>query len=443
MRIPAIILLMIASFSVLFAGEVRTYDVESAIAAALTGNQTILQLEKDLVIASNQQEQAFADYVLPTASVSGTFNLIDPDTVNKGVTAFSTNAWMDNYALGVTLSRTLFAGFRYQNAWEAKKAAVDLAKRKLLDKRADIIANVRTSFYSLLLLRENRKIAEDLDRSLSNRADSAKVKYDAGYVSEYDYIRTGVQYQNNRPNVLRAKNAYDQSKLAFLQLLGADIHQEAEFRGALYDSTNLTVSVDDASSLYALALSNDIGIASIDAAVRAYEYALKIAEGSRYPSLLANVGGNLNYKKDKVTDPGRSWVPSWTASLVLSVPIDVWVPISKTALSLDESALNIEKLKLSRLQAIDAIKLQVDTLIMQISVAREIVKSQEENVKQATLGYKMAQDKYNSGASSSLDLTDAEVSYNQALANRLQAIYDYFSGNIRLIRLIGEQGGKK
>lgn len=442
-RFLLLFLLVIPAVSVQ-AGETRTIDLTNSVSTALKNNLTLIEAQKSMEMASNEIDQAFANLVMPSLTGSAGYSLSDPwsvhdmnDPLNLSTYTY-TNYFVDNYSAGLTLSRTLFNGFRYYNSWLTKKEAYDFAEKTWVNQRNSIIANVRTSFYNLLLLRENQKIVEDLDASLKANRDSAEVKYKAGYMSEYDFISEDVQYENNRPNLLKAGTAYDQAKLAFLQLLGLDIHADVEFKGTLMDSTNFTVEETDTNVLYRLALSNDITILGLESSLRTAEYALKITEGSRYPSVVGTIGGVLNYKKQYETDPSRSLVPSGSISLNLLLPLDGWVPVSQTAKAVEEGKMAVDKLRVQIQDQVSSIKLQVDTLLMQIAVSKEIVASQDQNVKQALLAYKMAEDKFNLGASSSLDLTSAEVAYNQAQANRLQSIYDYFSGNIKLIQMIGQ-----
>ncbi len=66
------------------------------------------------------------------------------------------------------------------------------------------------------------------------------------------------------------------------------------------------------------------------------------------------------------------------------------------------------------------------------------MKSQEDNVSQAQLGYRLADSRYKAGNATEMEVIDAEVAVNQAEVIYLSAIFDYFSSNLKLIRLIGK-----
>jgi len=438
--------------------DIVTLTLSNVIDYALKNNIQIKQLENDVKIADAQLNQAFSDLFFPDINFTGNITLLDPSTVESGiikertnVVTFSlmdktftnetiipgsTNAWIDNYSLGLGLTKSLFTGFRLYNNYRNKLLNLELAKLKLKDKKKEIEVNVINLFFSLFLMKENIKLVEDLDRSLLERLEYTKANYKAGIVSDYDVIRMEVQYKNNQPKLLKAKNAYKQAKLNLCSILGILDVDNYEFIGNLMDSTNISIPNYNEEEIIKKALSNDINIKNIDYSIEMMKINKSLIEANRLPVLTFFLNGKMDYKKYQQTDTERTFVFSGNTGLQFSFPIDDWLPFSKTANSINEIEFNIDKLEQTKKMLSDNLIIQVKKIIMQIEEAKENINSIKENVKQAKLGLDIANERYKYGNISSLEVTDAEVSYNQAQLNYLQAIFDYFSNILQLKKMI-------
>ncbi len=450
-----ILIILIALSQIIYAGDIQTITISNAIDLALKNNLDLRQAEKDVTIAQAQYGESFADFSLPGVALNGSFTLLDPLTVSNGIvnspsgygvkgnvvypTGFSTisNVYPDNYSGGVTISKALFTGFKLWNLLEIKQMNLDLAKKKYDDTKSLITYNTAVSFYNIMVLRENIKLTQDLDRQLSNQLQSAIIGYNNGIVSELDRVRAEVLYENNMPFLLQATNSYIQSSIALCNLIGVKDYSTVVFLGDLMDYTNVVFTNNNETDVINMALSNSIDLLSIDYALRIIDLNKKVNEGNYYPTLSASFNFQDAYKR-QFTDTNRNWWPSWTAGLQLSYALDTFIPISKTVKTSQEFDETITKNKLARQEISDGLILQVKTLLLQLDQSKQSISSQQKGLKQAQLGLKLANDQYQAGQASSLNLSDAQASYTQAMQNYLQAVYGYFSSILRLKRLIGE-----
>lgn len=445
-----------------FAGDKIPLTLEAAISNAMSNSTQIKQMEWELAAATEQLNQGFADLVLPDAAISSSLTVLDPDTVQSGIvdsarvvsnmpvtippsTSFNipvyesyklTNAFYDNYSVALGLNKALFSGFRLWNSYRLKEIQLEIARIKLEDKRKEIRAGVQTTFYNLFLLQENLRLTRELDRSLKERLDYTRANYQSGMVSDYDVIRADVQYKNNKPKLTKIENAMVTAKLAFCQAIGVD-PETMELVGDLLDATNLRMQDISFSNALVLALSNDLNLRVLNRSIESQELVKEISAAGKYPTIAAFFNYKIDYKKLTTTATDRSWVNSWNTGIQLNIPLDDWLPFSKTEASAREAQINIEKSMVTRKILEDNVALQVKTLLLQIQEAEDNSQSQWEAVNQARRGFDIANERYRYGSSSSLEVTDAEVSLQQAQAAYLQTIYDYYSGVIRLNRMIG------
>jgi len=114
------------------------------------------------------------------------------------------------------------------------------------------------------------------------------------------------------------------------------------------------------------------------------------------------------------------------------------LPFSKNSAVLEETKHSQEKTDVALQTLQDQLSLQVRSLLSQISDQEKVMEVQVLNMRQAQRGLDMANDRYQKGYISSLEVTDAETSYSQAQVNYLQTIYDYVNSVVKLKQLLYE-----
>lgn len=157
-QILTALIVIIVSLNSALAGQIRTLSASNAIDLALQNNLQIKQMGEDVAIAQAQMNQSFADFAMPKISANAGFTLLDPLTVSNAVvdplaefppsllnnplfSSFAsqsfafTNVYADNYSGGISISKTLFSGFRLWNGLRAKQINLDLMNKKFEDKK--------------------------------------------------------------------------------------------------------------------------------------------------------------------------------------------------------------------------------------------------------------------------------------------------------------------
>ncbi|MGA2142118.1 MAG: TolC family protein [Brevinematales bacterium] len=438
----------------------RTITISNAVELALNNNLDLRQAEKNMLIAEAQYAESFADFWLPSINLSGSYTLIDPLTVSNAIVTepsgytviggttvvpagLSTisNAFPNNYAAGLTVSKAIFLGFRNLDAMQIKEINLDFARKQYEDQKQAAIYSVETSFYDLIVLRENERLDRDLNVALSNQLITSKINYNYGISSQYDYISVEVLYMNNQPKLISDSNAYEVAKMTLCNTIGID-QTNVQFVGDLMDYTNIVVSNTNEASIMELAESNSITLLSYNVALKSLGLTRAINDANFDPSLSAFANYQYNYKRD-FSDTTQNWWPSWNVGLQLSFSVDSWIPISrasKTDVEYDET---IKKTLLSRTEYLESLDVQVKALLLQLNQGIQNLVSQKEGLKLAETGLKIANTQFSLGQASSLDLINAETAYTQASGNYLTAIFDYFSSALQLKRLTGEFSDNK
>lgn len=454
MKIFLTIAFLFMSGAALFA-ETQTMTLSNAVTTAMRNNRQVLQAEADLSAARAQAGQSFADLWYPHVDLAAGIQFVDQQTVtnnylnsikiisNQTVLTYTipvlvsnqiTNAFQDNYALTASVSKTLFAGMRYWNVLGAKNILTEIAELKLANTKKQVAADVSVSFYALLLARENIRLYETLTADMKDRMDDTLAKFSQGMVSEFERIRSEVQFENVQPALERLKNGYSARKIALCNSLGITDADSVEFTGLLTDATNFTI-LPEAEKSVALALSNDLDLRSADKSLEVLKLNRNIADGGRYPALNAFFNYKFDYKKQNVNDDMRNWGGGWNTGIQLNIPVEEWVPGSRTDQQVKEAEANIAKMTAARGELADGIAARVKTLLIQTAESQSLSTKLFGTSLKARKAYELAKKLYQNGASTALALNDSEIAMTQAKSAWYQEIYNYMERRIALDRM--------
>ncbi len=432
--------------------EIRTVTLSNAIELALRNNLSIAKTEKEIEIAEAQYSESLADFAMPSINGTATFTELDPQTVQDGIMSLDlplgtrtfslvmTNVYPDNYHTGISITKPLFAGFKLWNLMSVRKDYLELAKAKFKDMKSEVVSSVTISFYNLFLIKETIKSQEDYTLSLKDHVTYTSNNYVSGNATEYDFITANLRYKLNIPKLTDLSNNYKNEKLLFCQQIGINDPKSVEIIGDLQDTTNISLPLTNNDEILNMAFSNDINLLNIDTSIKIAKLSKEIAKGGMYPTLGAffNYGYDLS-KTNSFSTVDRTWNSSWSAGLQLSMSFDSLIPVvSKTWNSVREAEKNIESLELQRSMATNSITLQVQSLLLQLEEGRENISVSLDDINLAKLGLRLADARYKAGNSTELEVVDAENSVVEAEARWFKTIFDYYSSNIRLNRLIGK-----
>lgn len=428
------------------------FTLDRAEALALSRNPDIKMAEQDVVMARADLGAARAALLIPGIQLTGSFGYADP--------AGSSFPYNDSWSAGLAVRKDLFSGGRFWFAMETKRLAVDYAEVKLTEKKKEILLAVRTGYYNLVLLKEKLRIAVEYDAGLKYRLESARINYANGVSSQLDYLKEQVRYKNYQPLLLKARNDYRMARLNYGAFIGfpatspstgsgqgspkgGELHPELaegfaevpEPVGDILDSMKTQVPTTDETAIISAALTKDLTLRSLDFETSVNEANKAALWSARWPLL----SGSFNYKFDYKSSGGgdRSFTPGWSAGVSLVIPLDPWLPgVSQVSQQLEGAQALAEKNRHRRRQTEAAVIARVKGLLAGLALAEESIAGQKENVKQAKLVQEIAQRQYREGGLSSLDLSDAELGYSQALANYWQALYDRYADVLQLIDYI-------
>lgn len=414
------------------AGEVLQLTLDEALKIALSDNPTIKVADQDIELKKVSAKEAWQS-LLPTVDLNGTITYtIKTATMNIGGNQVkmgndASNTW--NGALNISLPVYAPAVYR---TMKMTQDDIALAAEKSRASRLDLINQVTKAYYQLMLAQDSYAVLQKSYNYSEENYKVVKAKYEQGSVSEYDKISAEVQMRNIKPNVVAAANAVNLAKTQMKVLLGiGDPELEVQIQDNL---KNYEQIVHEHDPLQQVSLEQNTTLRQFNFNQKMLDHSLRIQKSSFIPTLALN----YQYQYQALFNQNfqfwnYNWTPSSTVALTLSIPLyhaDNFTKMKTTRIQMQQLAEN-------RLNTERQLNMQVQTYLDNMQASNEQMTSNKESVAQAEKGLLIAQKRYDVGRGTILELNSSEVALTQAELTYNQAIYDYLTARADLDCLIG------
>lgn len=420
-RLPILVALGLAASTVVAQRTPRapevpdTLDLPTAITYAIENNFSIQQARERI----REQEGLIVEVralALPSATLNSYYNRFADEIDN---TAGKIN---QNWDVAINIRQTLYSGGGVRAALDSQKSLREAVRRDLEGVINAAILDVRTRFYDVLLAREQIKVQDENVALLREQLQTAKNRFEAGAVSNFDVLRAEVELANALPEQIHARNslrtAIDSLRLSlgYVNPSAGTIAKVPEFVGELDYSP---VSFELADTLET-AHANRPELQRLAAVVEANKAGLKYARSGYLPDL-ALVGG-YEFRNSGFSARIPDSLDGWTVGLQSSWAIfdgqrtkgqviQARSQLAQAELSYDEFGLSVE--------------VEVRRALSAFQEAGELVDAAEKVVEQAQEALRLANSRYGAGTATQLDVLTTQVSLIRAQLNKLQAVYNY------------------
>lgn len=405
--------------------------VDQAVDLALENNLTLVGEEADLRIKKRARDTAW-NVLIPSVTASSTLTRYDEpisaDPSNPFSTATVNGGLSADLSFRLTLTPQLWYGFR------STEIDYQLGRISKAQAEQDIRTNVKKQYYTLLTLQEQIKILELQQRSLEKRFDQASTNYDFGLVDEYTKLSAQVALENFKPQVEIARNSYEQAILGFKLSLGINLDSELDLQGSI----DVDLKPYDADELSEAFILDRLDIQNLVTNLQSLENLRRVNVNGLVPSLTLGYGLSQSFQKDPWEEfslSGDDWEPGNSdkvLSLTLSLSLSELLPVSRSMNSIKDTVDQKEALRASLQQALEGAELEILTTVQNINKSIQVIRAKELNVELAERAYDLAEESYNAGGRSLLEVEDAEDNLQEARFELLSEKVNYINGLIDL-----------
>jgi outer membrane protein TolC len=339
------------------------------------------------------------------------------------------NAW----TLGLNLQQNLFAGGRIAAQVDVSEAGRRAAEIEVNAQEAQVTLDVTQAYYDAALADRLVVIADSALAQAESTLRQVQANHGAGSASEFELLRAQVTRDNQRPIVIQRRADRDVAYFRLKQQLNLPLETELALSSAIEDSTALPPGVTpDAWTNPDTATVSRAPVRQSAEAVRAQEGLLRVARSQRLPQVsLISQYGKVGYPSGVF--PGwNDFRDNWTIGVSASIPILTGGRLKGDRLvaqgNLEEAMARMEQAK--QFAALDA-RIAINAL----EQARAAWTASAGTVEQAQRAYGIAEVRYREGLSTQVELSDARLLLQQAMANRATTARNLQIARVRLALL--------
>lgn len=406
-----------------------------AVARALQANPDVRRSLEDVAQLEGQRREALAD-ALPELKMLGSASRYrDPALLNSSsFDAFppelrdSLRPIPANLFEGVAqLKQTLFS-FKLGRAIKAARLAKDWGRENVRTAEQTIALDAIRAYNTLLLALERVRVAEDSVAQKEKHLEMARNRRQAGVATELDVLRAQVDLENHRTQLRRVRGQVETDRATLNAVMVRPVDTQIEPVDTLaFVPLDTTL---DAVVQEAIAARPEMKAVLLNERIR--DELIGVAKAEGRPSL--DLQGTWGYSVRRPANFFESNFAKWNAGVVLTVPV---FDGFRTAGKVAQARAERNKVTQDRIALENRIRLQARDAVTVLDVAKSVLEGAELNVTQARRALDMTQANYAQGASTTLDVTDAQTALTLAEILRAEALYDHANARATLRYVIG------
>ena len=415
------------------AKETLTLNLDKAIEIALSDNPTIKVAQEEIALKKVTHKETWQN-LLPEASIGGTLNhTITAAQMNLGGQSFKMGMDNSNTVSGVlNISLPIFAPSVYR-AMSMTKTDIELAVEKSRASKQDLVNQVAKAYYQLMLSQDSYDVLQKSYKLSEDNFNIVNAKYQQGAVSEFDKISAEVQMRSIKPNVISAGNAVTLSKLQLKVLMGvtADVDIKIDDYLTNYETSLFANELGQPNAT----LNNNTTMKQLELNRKMLQQNIKTLRANFMPTL----GMNYSYQYQSLyNDNWNLFNYNWggSSSLVFNLSIPLYKASNFTKLK--SNRIQISQLEHNRIDTERKLNMQITSYQNNMAASSEQVVSNRENVMQAKKAVQIAGKRYEVGKGTVLELNTSQVQLTEAELTYNQSIYDYLVSKADLDQILGK-----
>ncbi len=439
-KYPAILATLLMVTAMVASAQTKALTLDQARQIALERNLSIAQAQNNVEAAQAGVLAATGNY-LPTLSASGGWNRSQregPITI-QGITIPNTKTVTNYFSTDLNLNYTIFDGFAREGTYTRSSANAIASEQTAARTRQSIVFQVESAYLNVLRNEQLVKVSEENlkrdQRQLERITESNRV----GALSRADVYRQQSQVASDELSLINAQNSFDKAKADLLALIGLDVNENYAIADPSI-STEISQSEFDATisqynnfkELSQRALAKRPDYVGAHESVRSAEGGVASARSGYLPTVSAFAGhGFSNSELSKLTANKNL---NWGINLRWNI-FDGF----GTNQALQSAQVQKKNAELSLQQTERNINVEVKKALLDLDAARKAYDVSQKGLTSATEDRKIAEERYNLGAGTLLDLLTGNAGLVNAQANKVNAVYNYITAKRNVEYSIGER----
>ena len=301
---------------------------------------------------------------------------------------------------------------------EEKKASKNSAKNSYQLTRQELILAVKQTYFDVLAAKMLLEIQKEALKRAAEQLRIAETKYELGAASFSDVLKAKVQYGDVELVLISADNTVKLAKATLNSWMGQNVDSPIDVE------ENLTIPEFNYSYEDALkeAQKKNPNVKKAQFDLRSAKAQLGMARSGFFPNF--NLYGSYSWNNIDFDELKNIRQRDYEWFISASISFNVFENF-QTKHNFSYAKANRKSAEENFHQTKRDVALELKQAFLNVQEAKEKIDLTKKKVKAAQEDLDLVQEKYNLGAANILELLDAEVSFKQAEADRVQALYDY------------------
>ncbi len=428
-------LIVLCAIAPAVAQQTSPLTLDRAVAIAIEKNTSVVQARNSYE-ASQSASLAAVGGLLPSVDASGNFNRNQQWKSKPGYTIQGDQivpnsgfAASNNYSLGVRGQMTVFDGFA--NTSNVSRAHSNEASSKYTLSRTEQSVTYQTHVLFMNVVRTSQLLDVSIDnlkrskQQLERIVESNKV----GAVALADVYREQVQVGNDEISRIQAVNNLENAKADLVAFLGipADKQYDFDFTGVPQDIDTtefgpLNARYGDVATLGATALKTRPDYLAAMENSNSADASVTVARAGHLPTISASSSyGYSGYDTPAGSSP-LFQTRGLSLGLSFSLPIFSGFAIQN---QVEQAQVTHRNAVEQQQQTERQVYVDIRKALLDLEAAEKQVTVAQTTVTSAKMDLEIAQEKYNLGAGTLLDLLVATANYSNAMSNKVNAVTGY------------------
>lgn len=414
-----------------------TITLEEAIEIALQNNYELKVAENNYELSRDQVRSEKADY-LPSlnANMSGNRSIGRTFSQDIGeIVTETTNSFNSRLSADVPI----FSGFENLHSLRSSQFDEESSEESLQRTRENIIFNTASNYLQFILDKQILEIDRENLAASQKTLEQVQAQVEVGSRPKVDLYNQEATVASNELAVVNSENALQSSRLQLIQTLQIDPRKEYEFATPEIDEKSVITNEYSLDRLVSVALENRSDLKSEEYNIESLKHQLSASKGSLLPSLSLSGSITSRYSdgipasfQDQFYDQNINR----SIGLSLNIPIfgnlNTRTSVQSQRINYKNALLNLQNTELQVVQEVNQAYNDYQSYVKQLE-------SSQKSLEAAERSYEMQQERYNVGAGTLIELSDANAQYVEAQGNRAQAVFrvifqqqllDYYIGRL-------------
>jgi outer membrane protein len=436
------------------------YSLKECIDYALEHNIALRQSELAVESSIINMQQSKGQ-VLPT--LNGQYNLnsnfgrsIDPFSNDVVTKTIGTNS------LGASAGMLLYNGYRIQNTISRSELDLEASKLDVATQKNNISLQVAVSYLNVLSAEDMIEVSSQNINVTRLQLDRTQKLVDAGSLPETNIFNLNAQLANDELNLVNSQNAYQSALLGLKQNMNLTSDRTLRVTRVSVPNPSMQIYPESPTEVYEAALNYLPEIQSSEIRERMAEKNIEIAKAVGLPSIRANVSWGsaystaakniiqgtptnnptavtaefegqtipfiINFPQQNITTENIPYFNQIGNNQNMNAGVSVQIPIfngynkkyqvQSAQIQKLQSELTTENTKMG-------IRQNIDQAYINMLNASKSYSANSVQVNALQRAFEAAESSYSAGASNYVDYNLAKTNLDRALANQIQAKYDY------------------